>query len=132
MSGEFYDQQQIGQQIADGRIEAGLTQADLASRVSLDRTAIAKIESGARKVSAVELARIATTLDRPIDWFPSTSPQAVVSRRIDAVTGRRSVSLDRTVEQIARDIDFLLGEGLLSPTAISMERRPPRDLDEAM
>jgi Zn-dependent peptidase ImmA (M78 family)/transcriptional regulator with XRE-family HTH domain len=126
-----FDQLQLGQRIADARIERGLTQADLAAAVSLDRTAVAKIEAGTRKVSAVELAKIATELKRPLDWFLLESPQSVVSRRTDAATGRRSIRLDQSIEKAARDIEFLLEAGVLEPSSNDMELAPPRSTSKA-
>ncbi len=54
----------LGRRIADARIEVGVTQADLAAMIGLERTALVRIESGERKVSATELAAIAGALDR--------------------------------------------------------------------
>jgi Zn-dependent peptidase ImmA (M78 family)/DNA-binding XRE family transcriptional regulator len=122
---------QLGQRIADGRIEGGLKQADLAAAVGLDRTAVAKIEAGTRKVSAVELAKIAVELERPLDWFLVESPQAVVSRRTDAGAGRRTIKLDRALEKAARDIEFLLEAGVLEPSSKDIELAPPRSSNEA-
>lgn len=126
-----FDQMQLGQRIADGRIEGGLKQADLAAAVGLDRTAVAKIEAGTRKVSAVELAKIAVELERPLDWFLVESPQAVVSRRTDAGAGRRTIKLDRALEKAARDIEFLLEAGVLEPSSKDIELAPPRSSNEA-
>ena len=126
-----FDQQQLGQRVADARIEAELTQADLAAAIDLDRTAVAKIEAGSRRVSAVELGRIAAALGRPLDWFLVEGPQAVVSRRTDAAAGQRSVPLDRAVEKVASDVEFLVEQGTFSPPATDLRLEPPRDLPEA-
>jgi DNA-binding XRE family transcriptional regulator len=45
----------LGRRIADARAEPGMTQADLAAGLGLERTALVRIESGERKVSATEL-----------------------------------------------------------------------------
>jgi len=103
----------LGRRIAQGRREAGLTQADLADAIGVDRTAVAKMEKGVRKVSAIELMATAAALDRPVDWLVTESPPAVVSRRQDSGVGGRSRSLDGVVERISRDVEFLLGERLL-------------------
>ena len=91
-----------------------MTQAQLGHAVGLDRTAVAKLEAGARKVSATELVALASTLDRPIDWFVVESPASVVSRRADASVGGRSPVLDRKIERLARDVLFLIEQGVLA------------------
>ncbi|MGQ0520506.1 MAG: helix-turn-helix domain-containing protein [Actinomycetota bacterium] len=119
---------EIGVRISRAREELGLTQAELAAQVGgIDRTQVAKIESGRRKVSASELVRVAAALDRPIDWFVSESPPAVVSRREDPAAGGHSRLLDRTIERLARDVEYLEREGVLPAVA---ERR--LDLPETL
>ncbi len=71
----------IGRRIKAAREAAGLTQEDVARRIPLDRSALAKIETGTRKVSALELARIADEVGVRIEWFISDAPPAIVSRR---------------------------------------------------
>jgi Zn-dependent peptidase ImmA (M78 family)/transcriptional regulator with XRE-family HTH domain len=104
---------EIGPRIALAREELGITQANLARQVGIDRTAVAKIEAGRRKVSAGELVRVAAALDRPIDWFVVDAPPAVVSRRHDPAAGGLSKVLDRTIDRLARDVKFLEGGGVL-------------------
>jgi Zn-dependent peptidase ImmA (M78 family)/DNA-binding XRE family transcriptional regulator len=108
------NQSDLGKRIAYGRDEAGMTQAELAAVVGVDRTAVAKIEAGARKVSATELVAIATALDRPVDWFVFESPPAVISRRSDPTAGGQSQTLDLRVDRLGRDIAFLLNESVLA------------------
>lgn len=55
-------QADLGRRIADARTEAGMTQADLAAGIGLERTALVRMESGERKVSATELVAIAGAL----------------------------------------------------------------------
>ncbi len=106
------DEITIGERIRQARDELGLTQADLGSRIGLDRTAIAKIETGRRRVSAAELVQLAAALDRPIDWFVTDSPPAVVSRRADPAAGGSGV-LDRGIDRLARDVEYLEREDIL-------------------
>lgn len=125
------DQAGMGSRIALARHDLGLTQADLASELGLDRTAIPKIESGARKISANELVRLAEVLDRPIDWFVVESPPSVVSRREDPATGGRSVLLDRRIERLARDVEFLETDGAVLPPVEVPRVEMPESLAEA-
>jgi Zn-dependent peptidase ImmA (M78 family)/transcriptional regulator with XRE-family HTH domain len=123
-------QADLGRRIADARTESGMTQASLAASTGLERTALVRIESGERKVSATELVAIATALDRPVDWFFSESPASVVSRRRNPAVGGFSRVLDRSLENTARDIAFLEERNLLS----SVDRtscRAPENFEDA-
>ena len=53
---------ELGARIRQVRLGTGLDQTGLAQRCHLERTALSRIESGERKVSALELARIAEVL----------------------------------------------------------------------
>jgi Zn-dependent peptidase ImmA (M78 family)/DNA-binding XRE family transcriptional regulator len=104
-----------------------MTQADLAARIGLERTAMVRVESGERKVSATELVAIAGALDRPVDWFFVESPVAVTSRRRDLAAGGFSGAVDRALELTARDVAFLQARHLLS----SADRPPAREAPDS-
>ena len=118
----------LGRRIAQARQEADMTQAELGHAVGLDRTAIAKLETGARKVSATELVAIASAVDRPIDWFVVESPPSVVSRRSDALAGGRSRLLDSWIDRLARDVAFLVEQGVLADAAERPSLELPSDV----
>jgi Zn-dependent peptidase ImmA (M78 family)/DNA-binding XRE family transcriptional regulator len=120
----------LGRRIADARTESGMTQAALAASIGLERTALVRIESGERKVSATELLAIAGALDRPVDWFFTEPPVAVVSRRRDPAVGGFSRNLDRALETAARDVAFLEGRRLLSSPE-RPERNAPDSFNDA-
>lgn len=73
------DSTAIGRRIAEARHRAGLTQNDLAAVVQMDRSSLAKAEIGDRRVTAMELARIAEALSTRIEWFVDRTPDAIVS-----------------------------------------------------
>ena len=52
-----------------------------ATRIALDCTALAKVETGNRHLSALELASLARATGLPIDWFVAESAPIVASRR---------------------------------------------------
>lgn len=120
-------QEALGRRIGDARDDAGITQADLARALGVDPSAVTRMESGDRKVSATELVAIAGTLGRPIDWFVYESPPAVLSRRQEA--GVTSRSLDLEIESLARDVDFVVREGLLRAPTRTRERVPADHAD---
>ena len=98
---------ELGHRIADARRDLGLTQQECASRAQMGRTVLAKIETGARRVGAVELARLAHSLDMRIEWFFEDAPPTVVSRRGAAEPGIPIQQIDRYVERVARETTFL-------------------------
>jgi hypothetical protein len=87
-------------------------------------------ESGERKISATELAAIAGALGRSVDWFFTESPAAVVSRRRDPAVGGFSRTLDRALENAARDVAFL-GDRRLLPSTERPARKTPESFEDA-
>jgi Zn-dependent peptidase ImmA (M78 family)/transcriptional regulator with XRE-family HTH domain len=102
------DAKTMGQRIVEARGRAELTQTQLATAVQLDRTALAKIEAGHRRVSALELARLADALDMRIEWFVQDAPPAIVSRRNAQEPGAVNPRIDSMAERIAREVEFVV------------------------
>jgi Zn-dependent peptidase ImmA (M78 family)/DNA-binding XRE family transcriptional regulator len=117
-------QEELGRRIAEARSDCGMTQADLAASVGLERTALVRVEAGERKVSAAELVALAEVVDRPIDWFFTDSPAAVMSRRRDPAVSGFSRRLDLALERAARDVAFLLKRGILAPAERVVHKIP--------
>ncbi|WP_246156881.1 helix-turn-helix domain-containing protein [Streptomyces xiamenensis] len=112
--------EEVGERIAEARLAADMSQGDLASRVGLDRTAIVRIEAGDRRVSALELSRLAQALAVPLAHFLSRPPASLVSRRatledVSDQATRASYRLDAWLEQHARNAHWLIAEGFLTP-----------------
>lgn len=117
-------QAELGQRIAEARVDVGMTQADLAAGAGLERTALVRVETGERKVSATELVSLADVLGRPVDWFFTESPAAVVSRRRDPAVGGFSRKLDLALEIVARDIAFLDRRRIIRATERTAHKTP--------
>lgn len=58
----------------------------------MERTALAKVENGQRRVTAIELAVLARALDVRMDWFVKASADAVV---VGLSTSLAANALDR-------------------------------------
>jgi transcriptional regulator with XRE-family HTH domain len=52
--------------LRDARIAAGLTQVDLAKRLSVPQSFVSKYESGERRLDVLEFRRIATALNSSV------------------------------------------------------------------
>jgi transcriptional regulator with XRE-family HTH domain len=64
----------IGSRVRQARKESKITQMELAARlqllgITIDRSGIAKLESGRRPASDIEVATIAKALKVPIPWL---------------------------------------------------------------
>ncbi|MBA3890829.1 MAG: ImmA/IrrE family metallo-endopeptidase [Gemmatimonadaceae bacterium] len=114
--------QEVGRRVAAARAARGLTQAALAAELGIARTALAKIEAGTRGLSSLELARLASTLERPIESFVAESLPAVVSRRAAELATTRT--LDVAVQDFARDVQLLLDIGALKPITVEPAGMP--------
>lgn len=120
--------EELGRQVASARKDRGLSQAELAAELDVDRTAITKMESGERKIDTFELARLAKILRRPIHWFVNDPSPAIVSRRkARAADEAKTREEDIALETLVLDVEQLEALGVLElevrpvPTVISID-----------
>lgn len=66
------DRKQLGRRLRDAREYLGLSQDEAAKAVGLTRSAISLIESGQRRVDAIELCRFAELYQRPMSDLAGT------------------------------------------------------------
>lgn len=97
----------LGRRVADARSRKGFTQTQLAGLADLDRSALAKVERGSRRVTAVELARIAQSLDVRVESFFVEAPPSIVDHRNTREPGTATPAIDVCLESIARDVEFV-------------------------
>ena len=110
--------QELGERIREARIASGLQQGVLAKRVGMDRSALVRVESGERKVSAVELFGLAEALDFPLSYFVYKPEPAIVSKRSelsedDGDATKARYRADALLQAFARDAEWLRVEGYL-------------------
>ncbi|KJK57460.1 helix-turn-helix domain-containing protein [Saccharothrix sp. ST-888] len=123
---------EIGERVAEARQAAGVSQGELAMRLGLDRTALVRIESGERKISAMELFRLAEALGVPAAHFIMRPPTPLVSRRhgldedSDDAT-RTRFRFDALLEAHARDAQWLIEQGFLVPPRSPVRQEGPVD-----
>ncbi|MEU2548433.1 XRE family transcriptional regulator [Streptomyces roseolus] len=120
----------IGERVAQARADRGLTQAQLATAIGMDRTALAKIESGGRRVTAVELVAISRELQRRMEWFVDETPPALASYR-GAQQGLAVQAIDSELDSLVRDAEFVVAR---SPDLVSRQPDPlphPSTMEEA-
>ena len=61
--------QRLGSRLKEARKYLGLTQEEVATYLKIPRTALTDIESGQRRVEAIELTRLARLYRQPVAFF---------------------------------------------------------------
>ena len=99
---------QIGKRLREARRYLGLKQEEVAAYLKIGRTALTDIESGQRRVEALELTRLARLYRQSVGYFPGEE-EVSASLPVDvAHLARRVADLsadDR--EELARFADYL-------------------------
>src|SRR4051812_14673316 len=116
----------IGERVRQVRLASGLSQTELARRVGLDRTMIAKIEAGSRRIDALELTELSSALQVPMKLLLHPPPP-VLSRRADPPTltedsdsdvSRQSKRLELALVAWLGDVRQLVELGFLRPNPV--------------
>lgn len=115
--------EEVGERITEARLAAGLSQGELAKGVGLDRTAVVRIEAGERRITALELFRLAEALDVPLAHLVSRPTEALVSRRTPLEEtpdemSRARYRLDARLEEHARLAQWLIARLYLVPPVL--------------
>jgi len=91
----------IGERIRRARIEAGLTQEELAERVGSSQDALSNYERGTRKISLDGLVAIAKCVNKPINYFLEVHDAVVIVR------DSRIYEIIQDIEEHPGEIDLL-------------------------
>ncbi len=104
-------------------MRADLSQEELASRVGFSgHSVVAKIETGVRKVSALELSDIAAAIGiHMIEFFEEPAP-AIVSHRESRTPGATDSTVDARLALLAREVEFV--DSLDGGDGLGLERGP--------
>ena len=63
------ERQKLGERLRDARKYLGLTQEEVSNSMGIQRTALVDIESGQRRVEAIELTHLAKLFKQPVEYF---------------------------------------------------------------
>lgn len=105
---EAIDRQKLGARLREAREYLGLSQDEVAKYLGIPRTALSHIESGQRRIDALELKKVALLYKRPLAYFTGEA-QADASLPDDvAHLARAAAGLsERDRQELSRFADYL-------------------------
>lgn len=114
----------VGVRLRDARLAAGLTQAEVAEALGLSRPTLAAVEKGTRKITGLELRRLARLYQRDVAWLLGEEDPDVTA---DGALHRATANLsDVDKEQVLRFAEFLAAQSRTEGETVARRRpRPP-------
>ena len=101
------DAKTLGERIRDARKRADISQEDLGRAIGLERTVVNKIESGVRKVTALELSDIAGALGVRMSGFFEEPVPALVAHRSHQGLDTADSKIDALLAKFASEVEFV-------------------------
>jgi transcriptional regulator with XRE-family HTH domain len=102
---------ELGERLRRSREYLGLSQNDVAEHLGLSRPAITNMEAGKRKVSTLELNRLAKLYRQPYDYFTGETAELADDETTGALFRATRDLSDRDREQVLRFAQFLRNSG---------------------
>lgn len=97
----------LSRRLREAREYLNLSQDEVAKRIGIARAAISLIESGQRRVDALELAKFARVYQRPVSYFTSRDEDSEIPTDV-AFAARAIQGLSKNdLQEVARFADFL-------------------------
>lgn len=97
----------LGAKLREAREYVGLKQEQVAQHMELPRTAVSEIENGRRRLSAIELKRLARLYQRSVTWFTGEEAEAVVPPDVAFLARTASALSDNDRQELQRFAEFL-------------------------
>jgi transcriptional regulator with XRE-family HTH domain len=116
----------VGARLRDARLATGLTQAEVAKALGMSRPTLAAVEKGTRKITGLELRRLARLYQRDVAWLlGEEGPNVAAGSALHRATAKLS---DADKEQVLRFAEFLAAQPRTEDgTAARPRPRPPEE-----
>ncbi len=105
---EEAERRRLGEKLRQAREYLGFSQGEVATFLNIPRTAITNIESGQRKVEALELKRLAELYRQPVGYFTGEDEASASLPADVALLARQAAKLSvKDREELGRFAEFL-------------------------
>jgi transcriptional regulator with XRE-family HTH domain len=103
------ERRKLGDKLREAREYVGFSQDEVATFLKIPRTAVTNMESGQRKVEALELKRLAELFRQPVSYFTGDDEDAGAALPKDvALLARQAAKLSpKDREELGRFAEFL-------------------------
>jgi transcriptional regulator with XRE-family HTH domain len=102
------EQVALGSRLREAREYIGLLQDDVATALGIPRTSVHALEAGKRKVTGLELRRLARLYRRPVAWLLGDEVELSDAEPLHRATAALS---DEDKDQVLRFAQFLAAAG---------------------
>jgi transcriptional regulator with XRE-family HTH domain len=106
-SGPKDDRQILGDRLRDAREYLGFSQEDIATHLGVSRSAVSMIESGQRRVDALELKKLSAIYKRPVGYFTGEDVEEPVGADVQHLARKVSQLSQADRDELSRFADFL-------------------------
>lgn len=101
------DWKTLGERLREAREYLGFSQDQVATFLGIPRSALSLIESGQRKVDALELKKLAGLYKRSVGYFTGEEEDASIGADVKHLARKVSDLSSEDKEELARFADFL-------------------------
>ena len=101
------DRALLGERLRQAREYLELSQEEVAKKLDIPRSAVSLIESGQRRVDAIELRRLAQLYQRPVSYFTGEVVSAAIPEDVEHLARTARKLSDRDRQELARFAEFL-------------------------
>ncbi|OWJ64090.1 helix-turn-helix domain-containing protein [Inquilinus limosus] len=101
------ERRQLGEKLREAREYVGYSQDEVASFLKVPRTAITNIESGQRKVEALELKRLAELYRQPVSHFTGDEAGTTLPADVAHLARQAAALSPKDREELGRFAEFL-------------------------
>jgi transcriptional regulator with XRE-family HTH domain len=101
------DRKTLGEKLREAREYLGFSQDQVATFLGVSRSALSLMESGQRKVDALELKKLAGLYKRTVGYFTGEEEDAAIGADVKHLARKVSDLSSEDREELARFADFL-------------------------
>lgn len=105
---EAADRKALGERLREAREYLGFSQDEVAKYLGVARSALSNIETGQRKVDALELKRLSALYKRPASYFTGEEQQdQAIGAEVAHIARKASELAPEDLSELGRFADFL-------------------------